>query len=227
MLLLLAGLAAPAGAFTTVGRFDAHVGVFAPETGFGIAESESEAAAFGVPIFLKDDSLAPGTARLFTLQGLDFDVTLSDIDAAAGTATASYTVILPQSFLNQRLSPDEEVYLFFATSLDVIVDGVVVSYSSSDVGIVIDSEDSASALMQTEANGLDLFYPAVLLPNGGTGDSFVLFFDILGGLQEVNGVAVVPDLLTGAAFVTVIPEPATAALLVLGLLGLAFAGRRL
>lgn len=232
MLLLLAGLAAPAGAFTTVGRFDAHVGVFAPDTGFGIAESGSEAAAFGVPIFLKDSLVVgepqpPGTARLFALQDSQVTVTLSNVDAAAGTATASYTVILSQDFLDERLSPDELVYLFFATSQDVIVDGVVVSYDSSDVGLVIDSEDPRSAIMQTAASGLDIFYPAVLLPNGGTGDSLVLFFDILGGLQVVDGVAVVPDLLTGGAYVTIIPEPATAALMTLGLLGLAFAGRRL
>jgi len=247
VLLLLAGLVAPAGAASTVGRFFAHEDQIAPDVGFGIAETVSMAEAFDVPIFV-NERLVPitetepivsggdppsgldGSARLFSITGLDFDVMLSNVDATAGTATASYTVNLPSSILNQRRSDAEEVYLFFATSLAVNVGGVDVEYFSPDVGIEIDSDDPGFAIIHTDFEvddtTLDLFYPAIRLANGGTNDNFVLEFDVLGGLEVVNGIAVVPDLLTGAAYVTVIPEPATAAMLALGLMGLVVTGRR-
>jgi hypothetical protein len=241
-LLLLAGLAAPAAADSSVGRFFAHEDVFAPDTGFGVAESEKQARAFGVPVFVNQSlfyagseqailanggSDVAGTARLFSLRGsFDFDVLLNDVDADAGTAHASYTLTLPADFLDERQSELEQVFLFFATSRDVLVDGSLVSYASPDVGIGIDSADPRFALLHTRAQDLDLFYPAVRLPQGGVGDSFELDVSVLGGLEVVRGTSVVPDFLVGAAYVTVVPEPATAALLALGVAGLAVLGSR-
>lgn len=242
-LLLLAGLAAPAAADTTTARFFAHEGAFpafSPDAGFGVAENEEQAQAFGVPVFANQSlfyagseeailagggSDVAGTARLFSLApgSFDFDVLLSDVDASAGTAHASYTLTLPSSFLDERQSELEQVFLFFATSQDVLVDGSLVSYLSRDVGIGIDSADPRFALLHTQAQELDLFYPAIRLPQGGVGDSFDLDVSVVGGLQVVGGTSVVPDFLVGAAYVTVVPEPATAALLALGVAGLALA----
>ena len=171
---LLAGLASTAGA-AMVGRFDANVGEFSPpfpaDQGFGIAETLVEAQAFDVPIFL-NEALAngevglAGTVRLFNLSSITSDVIFSNVNAGAGTATASYTVTLPMDFLDERMSAAELVYLFFATSADVLFMGDLVDFVSSDVGILIDDADPRWAIFQTAASGEDIFYPAIQLDDG-------------------------------------------------------------
>ena len=230
-LLLLAGGASPAAA-ASVGRFFANQEVFG--TGFGVAEELAQAEAFGVPIFVDEDfdaavtsgssEPADGIARIFSLDPFSSSVELNDVSASAGTATASYSITLPDSFLDERQSAEELVYLLFATSRPSDVGGV--TYASEDVGIVIDDLDPAFAMLQTRATGADLFYPALLLPNGGVGESFSIDIDVLGGFDVVMGKSAVPNFLVGAAYISVIPEPATAGLMTLGLLGLGVAGGR-
>jgi hypothetical protein len=188
------------------------------DTGFGVAETLEEANAIGIPIILKSSSGAPNTARLLNLPS-DFIVfpTLSNVNVANGTALANYVITLPQSILNQRNGAD--VYLFLATSRPVTVNNTTVTYDSSDVGIVV---DESFRLIQTfdSSNETDLFYPAIRLADG-MNDAFNLEFDYSVGFQVVNGSPVVSNFLGGVAYVTPIPEPSTAALLVLGLAALA------
>lgn len=233
--LLLAGSASPAAA-ASVGRFFANQEAFG--TGFGVAEDVTQAEAFGVPIFVDEDLVSEfdgavtsgssepldGTARIFNLGSFSHSVDLSDVSTSAGTATASYSITLPESFLGERRSADELVYLLFATSRPSDVGGV--TYPSEDVGIVIDDLDPAFAILETQASGVDLFYPALLLPNGGVGDSFSIEVDVEGGFEVVMGTSAVPNFLVGGAYISVIPEPATAGLLGLGLLVLGVAGAR-
>lgn len=235
-LLLSLAVAASASA-AEVGRFFAHQEIY--DKGFGVAENAEEAQSFGVPMFENERIFyagspeavqasggidVAGTARLFSLGSFDFDVLLSDVDAAAGSAHADYSVTLPAAFLAERQSDSELVYLFFASTLD----GMLADYASSDVGIVIDSKDPGFGMIHTNdpSEEVDLFYPAIRLPKGGIGDTFGLDINVLGGLQVVSGDNVVPDFLVGAAYVSVIPEPATAALLALGVGWLAWLGAR-
>lgn len=231
-LLLPPALWASPAAAASVGRFFAHADQEGFDTGFGVAEDLSQADAFGVPIYLQpgsDSAVTSGTgptdgfARIFTLGPFSSSVDLSDVSASAGTATATYSLTLPDSFLDERLSSDELVYLLFATSRPSDVAGV--TYPSADVGILIDDLDPGFAILHAEFQGLDLFYPAVLLANGGVGDSFSIDIDVLGGFDVVGGKAAVPNFLVGGAYISVIPEPATAALMALGLTGLGVAGR--
>jgi hypothetical protein len=233
-LLLLAGSASPAAA-VSVGRFFAHQLVF-EGTGFGVAENLTQAEDFGVPIFFEAGSdpavtsgsspPVDGTARIFELNPFSSNVELSEVAASAGTATASYSITLSDSFLNLRRSDDELVYLLFATSRPSEVGGV--TYASRDVGILIDDLDPAFAILSrhNDDENVALFYPALLLPNGGVGDSFSIDISVEGGFDVVNGTSAVPNFLVGAAYVSVIPEPATAGLIALGLLGLAVSGGR-
>jgi hypothetical protein len=231
VLLLLAGGASSAAA-ASVGRFFANQEVFG--TGFGVAEDLTQAEAFGVPIFVDADDVAAvtagssepidGTARILVLDPFSSSVELSDVSASAGTATANYSITLPDSFLDERRSADQLVYLLFVTSRPSDVGGV--TYPSEQVGILIDDLDAAFAILETRANGVDLFYPALLLPNGGVGDAFSIDIDVEGGFDVVKGMSAVPNFLVGAAYISVIPEPETAGLMALGLLGLGVAGRR-
>lgn len=216
-LTLSAGLAAPAGA-EQFGFFDAHVGVFMPDVGFGVAEDATAAEAFGVeivPNVLLGE--AARTARLFEFASFGGALEISfgplTVEDGNGFVTVTYTGVTLIGAPEQEAG--EEVYLFFATS------EIGGPYASSDVGIDVDD-----ILLQTAASELELYYPAVRLPNGGNLDTFSIDLQVLGGFEmNEGGAPIVPDLVVGGAYV--VPEPATAGLMGLGLLGLTvLSGRR-
>jgi len=229
----IACLAAPARALPVDVFFDGPSTAADPDTRFGLGAAQAEAArdGFGVP-FLTTAFLgtAVGTYTIDqSLQGFSPDPPT----AATNRATSSWTV--------ENVSGVDLLgasYLVFTHTDPFTKDGVLVDYADTDVGITIDA-DLGWVIVQAMSGGTTFYYPAILLdrsvqdpldgvlPDGATTSPFAIQYVVNEPLVRApagGGPFQLPELQIARAF-SPVPEPASGALLALGLAVLALRRR--
>jgi hypothetical protein len=230
-------LAAPASATPVDVFFDGATMAGDPNnSNFGI----SEASAFD----------ARDNHDIQLLDSLDFVGPITGV-LTANQSLQSYSPDPPVSSLNRATSiwsMDNVVgfdivgasYVLFTHTDPFTVNGVLIDYADANVGLRIDS-DLGWAIVKASEGGVDYYYPAILLdrvapsPMAGfladsdTSDSFEVHYVVKEPLVLVDfendpDEYQLPELEIG--FANVVPEPGTALLFGLGLVGLGLGGRR-
>lgn len=126
-------------------------------------------------------------------------------------------------------------YLLFTHTDPYTVGGMSIDYTDANVGITIDA-DLGWVIVKASAGGVDYYYPAILLDrtasnpldgliaDGATSDPFAVHYVVKEPIVLASGDYWWPDLEIG--YGNIVPEPSTALLFGLGLVGFGLRGRR-
>ena len=203
---------------------------------YGISEASAADARddYGIDIIDNLDTIDPIGGRLSanqSLQSVDPDPPVSSLNRSTWSwsmdNTAGYDLVGAS-------------YLLFTHTDSYVVDGVSIDYADVNVGIAIDAA-LGWVIVKASAGVVDYYYPAILLdrvasnPLDGIladGDTSALFEIRYVVKEPITLVDVAgapgdywwPDL--GIGYGNVVPEPSTALLFGLGLVGLGLRGRR-
>ena len=229
-------LVAPASALPVDVFFDGAMMAGDPNTNFGISEASAFDArdSYGIQILDTFDFVGPITGVLTAnqaLQSYDPDPPVSSLNRA----TSSWSMDNVVGFDIVGAS-----YVLFTHTDPFSVNGVLIEYADANVGLTIDS-DLGWVIVKASQGGVDYYYPSILLDRvapspgagflaeGDTSDPFEVHYvvkepltlvDFASGPDEYQ----LPELEIG--FANIVPEPGTALLFGLGLVGLGLGRRR-
>ena len=230
-------LAAPASALPVDVFFDGATMAGDPSTNFGISESSAFDARdnFGIQILDDLDFVGPVTGVLSTNQSFSGVYSPDPPTSSQNRATSSWsnTNVFGSDILGAS-------YVLFTHTDPFTVNGVLIDYADANVGLTIDT-DLGWVIVKASEAGTDYYYPAILLDRsasspesgflgaGETSDSYAVNYVVKEPLTlvEFDGAPdeyQLPEIEIG--FGNVVPEPSTALLFGLGLVGLGIGGRR-
>lgn len=202
-----------------------------PDTAFGISLASAQNARdnFGVPILDRVDVLSTITGKVSVISQALGAVTPNPPTSSLNRATSTWGVRNVSASTLQGAS-----YLLFTHTDPFTQNGTPINYPDENVGIRID-RDLGWVIIKARSGGIDYYYPALLLdsaansPAGrslaaGEQVSISIDYVVSRSLILAGSNYVLPEYQIG--FAQVIPEPGTALLFGLGLVGLAAGGRK-
>jgi len=226
-----AALSLPARAVPVDVFFDGNA--MGGATNFGVSEAQALnlQSSFGVPIVQSFDYIGSASGLLAVTQSLQ-SFTPSPPTSTTNRATSAWTA---QNVSGMDLLGAS--YLIFTSSTPFVKNGVTVDYIDSNIGITIDSA-LGWVLVKAPAGNDDFYYPALLLDRSASGplagvflngqiESLVIDYVVKQALIDTpigSGDYELPLLNIGLAYAAV-PEPGTAVLVSLGLVGIAIRRR--